>query len=462
MRRQLVIGILILLGALSLALLLIVLQPEAEEKPQDELVPLAQVTNLERRTGNLLVTGAGTVQPREELTLAAEVAGKLIYVNPNLREGQFVSKGSVLFRIDTAAYRNAVDIAQADVEAQRVAVLQAREEVALAKEELSRFNRRGAAGADPFASVDESDYAARILPPDILKNSRGAADAGSESSYAGRTNGLATREPQLRSAVAGLNRAQARLVDARKALSDTVVRAPFSGIVRSEQVALGSLVQPGQSLGSIVAISAFEAEIPLSEKDAALIPSLFQGRGSKQVEATVFAEFGGRRYRWLAYVDRVNNVLDPQTRTIDVFLRIPGPINGGALADVPSDRAATAPAAPPLFVGKFVQAEIAGRNVPEYAVLPLSALRPGNKVWLLQGGKLEIRDVEIFQRGDQNVLINTAGLGTNIQVVTSNVNGATNGMKLRAERGNSADTAAKPVAGKKTPAKSKDDADATS
>lgn len=453
MRRQFLLGFLILIGALGLAALLIIFQPEPEEKAEEEVTPLVQIATLERRSGNLLVKGSGTVRAREELTLAAEVAGKLTYVNPNLREGQFVPKGSVLFRIDTSAFRNAVQIAQADVEAQRVAVMQAREEVALAKEELNRFNRRDTSATGPFASVDDNDYAARILPPDELKRAR--ASVGEASAYAGRTNGLATREPQLRSAVAGLNRAQARLVDARKALSDTVVRAPFSGIVRGEQVALGSFVQPGQSLGSIVATAAFEAEIPLSEKDAALIPGLFRGNG-KQIEASVFAEFGGQRYRWQGYVDRVNSVLDPQTRTIDVFLRIPGPINGGALASIPAnvDGAATAPRAPPLFVGKFVEAEMPGLNVAEYALLPLSALRPGNKVWLLRDGRLNIREVEIFQRGDKTALINTQGLGAKIQVITSNLSGATEGMQLRAEKPRGKAAKKKPV----KPAKKGDDA----
>ncbi|MEP2380670.1 biotin/lipoyl-binding protein, partial [Parasphingorhabdus sp.] len=201
MHRQSVIGGLIVLGAIIVAALLIYFQTDPEGKPSEELIPLVQVTPVEIRSGNLLVSGSGTVRAREEVTLAAEVAGKLVYVNPRLREGQTVTRGTTLFRIDTADYRNAVQTAQADVAAQNVALLQAREEVALAKAELERFEKRGSENS-ALASVDDSDYAARILPPEQLKT------AVSEKKPVARIpNGLATREPQLQSARAGLRRA---------------------------------------------------------------------------------------------------------------------------------------------------------------------------------------------------------------------------------------------------------------
>ena len=286
MHRQRVLGGLILLAAIVIAAVLILMRSEPEEKPAEELVPLVQAEPLEIRSGNLMVTGAGTVRAREELTLAAEVAGKLVYVNPNLREGQRIARGATLFRIDTSDYRNAVQAANADVASQRVAVLQAREEVALARAELERFQQRGISG-NAYASVDQSDYAAQILPPDeLIQKTRSGTPQTSQNI---RTNGLATRQPQLESAQAGLRRAQAQQADAHTALKRTVVRAPFAGIVRAEQIALGSFVQPGQSLGSIVGTADYEAVIPLSEKDAALIPGLFRAGSGNRIAASVFS-----------------------------------------------------------------------------------------------------------------------------------------------------------------------------
>ena len=431
MQRQRVLGGLILLGAIVIAAVLILLRAEPEEKPQEELIPLVEAEALEIRSGNLMVTGAGTVRAREELTLAAEVAGKLVYVNPDLREGQRVAQGAVLFRIDTSDYRNAVQTAQADVAAQGVSLLQAQEEVALAKAELDRFQQRGVSGGNAYASVDSSDYAAQILPPDVLAQKAGPD--GSQTKQRIVTNGLATRQPQLQSTRAGLRRAQANLANAKTALQRTVVRAPFSGIVRTEDIALGSYVQPGQSLGSIVGTADYEAVIPLSEKEAALIPQLFRAGAGNRIEATVFSDYGGVRYRWAAYVDRVNGVLNPQTRTIDVFLRIPNPIRGGAPAAVAQNagKAATASSAPPLFVGSFVAAEITGQALNEYAILPLAALRAGNKLWLVRDGKLHIVTADIYQRTDKTALISTKGLGAKPVAIVGNLKVATEGLRVR-------------------------------
>ena len=61
MKRQFVIGGLILLGAILIAALMIMSRSEPPEKPKEELVPLVQAEPLEIRSGNLLVGGAGTV-----------------------------------------------------------------------------------------------------------------------------------------------------------------------------------------------------------------------------------------------------------------------------------------------------------------------------------------------------------------------------------------------------------------
>ena len=449
MRRQLVIGGLILAGAVALAALLIWLRPEPEKKEEQDLAPLVQVVPADIRSGRLTIAGSGTVRAREEVNLAAEVAGKLVYVNPNLREGQTIGNGAVLFRIDPTDYRNAVQSARADIAARRVDVLQAREEMAIARAELEQFEQRsGQPGSKLYAGVDENDYAAKILPPESLAKE---STANTQSANAdNQPNRLATREPQLRSARAGLQRAQAQLADANSALNRTTVRAPFAGIVRSEEIAKGSYVAPGQNLGSIVNSTSFEAVIPLSEKEAALIPGLF---GGGRTEASVFLEYGGATYRWQAFVDRVSNVLNPQTRTIDVFLRVPNPLRGGAPAALASggqDDGALASRAPPLLVGSFVEAEIQGPELGEYAAIPLAALRSDNQIWLVEKGKVRVVQAEIIQRKDDEVIVQSENLGTKPQVIIAGLANAINGQKVRTTKDGQKP---KPATPKKNPAK---------
>ncbi len=410
-------------GAIVLAALMIMLRPEPVEQERVEQAPLVETAVFTAASGPLLVQGAGTVQPREEVTIGAEVSGRLTFVNGNFREGSVVGAGTILFRIDTSDYRNRVRTAQADVAAQDVAVLQAKQEVTIAEAELERFAQRRASGSSLATVVDVDDYASRILPPAGMPKGDRATPASNEPSQ------LATREPQLRSARAARERAAANLADARLLLSRTSVSAPFGGIVRSETAAVGTLVQAGQALGSIVSTASYEVRVSLTEAEAALIPGLLRSNGSR-IPASVYTDFGGLTYRWEAFVDRADGILDPETRTIDVFLRVPNPLGGGRLV-TSGEEAAAASRAPPLLLGSFVRAEITGTSLTSFAAIPAEALRSGNTIWVVRGGKLRILPVRVIQRTDDTAYIATPSLATGGRLVTSNLRTPTEGMPVR-------------------------------
>jgi len=432
MSRQLKWALLLLVGAVAIAALLIAIRPEVEEKELEAVSPLVETARYEVQSGPIAILGSGTVQPREEVTLGAEVSGKLTYVNPSFREGQWIGRGALLFRVDQAAYANSVRIASADVAAQDVAVLQAREEAAIAEAELAQYAQRQQARNRAGQPTSSSDYAARILPPETMARPGGGAPAGSAAPGAQPPNRLATREPQLRSARANRERAAAQLADARLNLSRTQVRAPFSGIVRSESAALGTLVQPGQALGSIVATDFFEVRMSLSEGEARLLPALFAA-GNSSIPAQVTLDYGDLSYSWPAVVDRVDPILDPETRTINVFLRVPNPMQPGTpvLPAGESDASQSPAAAPPLLLGSFVRASITGVSPQPYATIPLDALRTDDSVWLLQQGKLKIVPVTVIQRSDDQAFVSGEGLGKGGHVIISGLRAPVDGMPLR-------------------------------
>lgn len=434
MTRTRLIALGIVGGALVIAALLILIRPSPDERPPDQRAPLVQVVPAEIRSGRLTVNGAGTVRAREELVLAAEVPGKLVYVSPNLIEGRAVSRGEILFRIDPTDYRNQVSSARADVAQQGVAVLEAQEEATLAEREFARFQQREAQRApNPFAGVDADDFAAQILPPDRLTSNTPQARA--DASPSGEANSLTLRIPQLQAARAALQRARAQLGDAQVALGRTTVRAPFAGLVRSESAARGSYVSPGQALAEIVASETFDVIVPLTQREAALIPNLWRPGGAR-IEASIYSDYGGRRYRWQAYVDRADPVLNPETRTIDVFLRVPNPMQRGQLAAEQTDGEAGSESTsgaigPPLLVGSFVQAEIDGLALTQYAAVPVAAVRPGNQIWLVRDGRLRIVNVEIIQRTDSEIFVRAEPLGDSPMVVLGDIGVATDGMRVR-------------------------------
>lgn len=424
MSRQLIWSVGLLGGALLLGALLIGLRPAPEEVERTEESPLVETVPLTAASGPISVMGSGTVQARDEVTVSVEVAGRLTYVNPAFREGGVVAPGAVLLRVDQSDYRNDVRIAQADVAAQDVAVLQAEEEVAIAEAELAQFTAREQARGTGSGTVGILPPRQMSTPPadtttEELANEEIAAQEEMPSP------GLATREPQLRSAQAARERAAAGLADAQLLLGRTRVTSPFRGLVRSEDAAVGSLVQPGQALGSIVSTEAYEVRISLTPEEAALIPVLLQS-SSARIPASVTSEYGGKTYRWPAFVDRANAILDPATRNIEVFVRVPSPLSSGR-----PTREDTTGSVPPLLLGAFVEVEITGASLESYAEVPALAVRPGNEIWVVRDGALVILPVRVIQRTDEIAYIATDSLADGGQVIVSNLNAPIEGMAVR-------------------------------
>ena len=101
--------------------------------------------------------------------------------------------------------------------------------------------------------------------------------------------------------------------------------------MRNESVDVGQLVTAGQPVGRLFSSAAVEVVVPLSDADAALIPRLWEPGPDAQarVAAHVIAEYGDVGYVWQGHVDRAEPALDAETRTIDVIVRVPGPLTAG-------------------------------------------------------------------------------------------------------------------------------------
>ena len=400
-RRSFLIAAGILGGAVVLAAIMIALRPEPPLREPGSQAPFVTTAPATAREGAIPVYSAGTVRPRAEIDVAAQINGKVASVAPAFQSGGRLSAGAVLFRIDDADYLNRVQQARANVAAQLVALLQAEEEARIARAEYEGFLRRRGDGAPP-----------------------------------GEASPLTLREPQLAAARAALARDSASLADAELALSRTEVRAPFSGIVRNEAVDVGQFVAAGQGVGRLYADDAVEVVVPLSDADAALIPDLWMldaGDGDASVEATVFAEYGERTYAWSGYVDRAEAALDEQTRTIDVVVRVPDPFGGGRATTSGGDGAEAEDGAggPPLLVGQFVEVRIAGAAPEGYFTVPRSALRTGNEIWALRQDTLvTIVPVGVLQRADELVYV-TGSLDNGQAVVLGGFQFATEGMVVR-------------------------------
>ena len=385
----------IIVGAcVAVAALLISLAPEPTRVEPPPQIPFAQTGLIAAGSGPIPVYGAGTVRPSAEIDIAPQVSGKVVWVDPGFRSGGRVEAGQPIFRIEEADYLYRVQEAEANLAARRVAVLEEQERAEIARTQYELY-----------------------------------LTGQGDSASAGGASPLALREPQLNAALAALRRDESRLADANLALSRTLVVAPFEGFVREESVDVGQVVSAGQRVGRLFASDAVEVIVPLSDADAALIPGLWDLEGREEqprAAARVATEYGSRSYVWDGYVDRAEAFLDAQTRTVDVIVRVPDPFS----ASVPGGGTAGPSGAPPLLVGEFVEVEIEGLEVDGYFRVPRASLQPGNEVWMVRDGVVDIVPVQVLQRADDEVFV-TGSLEHGLAVVTGGVPFATEGMSVQ-------------------------------
>ena len=354
----------------------------AERARPEPLPPLVEVMEVQPSRQVTKVLAMGTVMPAQSVVLQAEVTGRVMGHSPELVPGGVVKKGEVLVRLDAREHQLAVEQQQAAVE---------RAEFELAVEEGRR-------------RIAEKEWS---LVGD-------GAPAGGE----GRA--LALREPHIKAARAAVLSAKSGLDRAQLSVARSTIVAPFSALVREETVEVGQLVTPQTQLAALVGTDQFwvQVSVPVAELDRIQLPS----RGGDGAKAWVAHDAGGTQaHEREGRVVRLLGEVDPRGKMARLLVAVDDPL---ALRPEAEGSA-------PLLLGSYVEVSIEGRALDGIFVLPRSAVREGDRAWLVNAdGKLEIRGVEVAWR-DRGAVYVTRGLGAGDRVITSRLSTPVEGMALR-------------------------------
>lgn len=342
----------------------------------------------------LVVEAQGVVQPRTETQLAAEVAGKVVFLSPSMAAGGFFEKGEVLIKLDTTDYQ--------------VAVVQAKS--ALAKAELDLTLRTAEAKAA------KAEWA---------RLSRGSRQASP----------LVLKQPHLAEAQAAAAAARAALRQAEVNLARTVIKAPYAGRVRAKHADVGQYVAKGFTLAEIFAVDFAEVRLPLPDDKLAFLDlpiDYRNGHGDhSKPQVTIIARFGGRTFSWQGEVVRTEGELDPKSRMVIAVAQVADPYGRGGQ-----------PGRPPLGSGMFVSAEIQGRLARSVVVLPRSVLRSQDQVLVVgKDNRLHFRQVKVLRLERKQVII-SSGLADGELVVLTQPEAVVDGMPVRVASDASSEPAA--------------------
>ena len=196
---------------------------------------------LKSEGASTVLNASGYVTARRQATVSSKFTGKVIEVN--IEEGMRVEQGQILARLDDSNIRTSFNLADAQwVSAQRGLD----ETYALLKEARLNFDR--------ISRLVEKDLASEAE----LDRSRALAES---------------LDAQLKRKVADVEVAARQLDIYRQQLEDTIIRAPFPGVVVAKNAQPGEMISPVSAgggftrtgIGTIVDMSSLEIEIDVNE-----------------------------------------------------------------------------------------------------------------------------------------------------------------------------------------------------
>lgn len=375
LKRRL-IPLLVLFAGILAGAAIIATGPALEPQSVPPQVPVVKTLPATLQTVRLSVAAHGTVVPKSESDLVAEVSGRVVHVSDALVSGGFFAKGDVLVEIERIDY----EVANAQAKAQLAA---ARSDVIGARRAYARY--------------------------DSLADARSGSQAQKDDAL-----------NRLLVAQAALEEATARKTRAERDLDRTSLTAPYDGRVRTERVDVGQFVNRGEAIAILYSTDYAEVRLPVLDQELAHLPLTLARPpdGDRPPVAVVLkAEFAGREHTWRAEVVRTEGELDGDTRMVNVIAQVAAPYDP--------------PNGAPLTVGMFVEAEILGREVADVVVLPRAALQANDQVYLVgTDNRLEFRDVAILRATGETVYIQ-GGIAEGELVCTNRLEAAVEGELVR-------------------------------
>jgi RND family efflux transporter MFP subunit len=351
----------------------------------------------------------GTLAAEEEAEVAAEVQGRVI-ATP-VERGTRVAEGADLIRVSAAEAQ-----AQAAEAEANAAQLERRLGLSGGGEggkgvpadsgefDTDRVPEVANARAQLTLATGEFDRAKMLFEKELL--SKSDFDQKNAQAEVARRQFDIARNGAMQQYQA-LLAARARVMLANKALADTVVKAPFAGVVGQRLVSVGDYVQRGTKVASVLRTNPLRVQLTVPEQYSAEVAV---GRSvSFEVDASPGQTFTGQ-------VRYVSPALEANSRTLVVE------------AVVPNDSGALKP-------GSFATALIEQANRSPGVLTPAAAVRTvagTSRVFVVSGDKVEERIVTIGQAVGDLVEI-TSGLKAGEKVATSNVAQLADGVRVAAK-----------------------------
>ena len=335
--KKFILPILILIIALLAMRFLSSMKKEQKRHKPVQFIRAVAAQVVQPATINPTIKAMGRVRSREIVELTPEVSGIVLSQSFRLRKGDSFRNGQTLLRIDSRLASNSYKTMISDLQNALASLLPD-----LKSDIPDAFERWNA-----FFTLLSHDKPLPDLPD--TENER-------EKLFVSRFN---------------IYKLYFLAKNQGVTLSKHTLKAPFTGTVSASKVFPASMVRTGLGVATLVRTDNMEIELPLSSVEASLV--------KKGMTAMVTTD--DMREPITGSVNRMGGNLDERMQTVSVFVRVK---NGS-----PNN----------LLDGAFATVSIKGDEIPQSVAVVRKAVHDKNKVFTINKGLLEEKEVAIAYNG---------------------------------------------------------------
>ncbi len=381
---KIVLPILVLVAAVLVAGYLRATRPELAPSALEERA--WPVATMPARIADIQpdLTVFGGIVAQRDVELRALVSGTVIEVGDGFVEGGLLGANDLLVAIDPFDYEAALDERGAELDEARARLTE------IAAQHEAEDRALEFAHEQLVLSEREEKRRSRLVTSEVLSQKAldDARMALSEHRQAVslREHNVAAFTARTRQQRAVIERLGVALRRAERDLTNTLLVAPFGGLLVDTNAAIGKRLAINDRVARLVDLTRLEAKFHLSDDEFGRLIDAEGGLTGRSAEVTWWA--GTRAFAFRATIDRIGGEIDPTSGGVDLFARIEG---------LEADS--------PLRPGAFVEIRVPDRLYRGVVRLPEASVHGGDTVYAVVGVRLEARRVEVVARIGDDVLL---------------------------------------------------------
>jgi multidrug efflux pump subunit AcrA (membrane-fusion protein) len=331
---------------------------------EDRAVPIVYTEIVKNASTPITITASGNLAARDRIELYSEVQGIFENSARTFKPGIYYEQGDILLQINSDEDRASLKSQKSTLFNQIVAILP----------DL-KFDY-------PEAYPKWQEYVNKF---DINKAIPNLPKASSD-------------KEKLYVAGKNISTAWYSVKNIEERLRKYTIYAPFNGILTEATVDKGALIRSGQKLGEFINPNIYELEVAVNSSFADLL----------KIGNTVKLRNVENTKSWTGKVNRVNSLIDPNTQTVQAYIRV----NGKGLRE-----------------GMYLEAELNAKQEDNTYKISRKLIVENDKVFVFEENKLKTHEINAVHYTDTEAIVR--GLPDGIEILSKNLPGAYEGMEVK-------------------------------